>query len=355
MRKFLSFPFHYKKISFGILILLGCFVAFVASRPSAISLVETQTIKRSDLTQSLPATGSVDVTQSVDLSFVAGGKLVYLNAKKGDIVKAGQTIAVLDQRTMQKNLEVSLRDYSKERNSFEQANADHNTKKPDDAVNDTLKRILQDNQYDLEKSVLSVELQDLAKQQSVLTTPIGGVVIRADAKSAGINVSPATVFTVANPKSLVFKLDIDEADIGRVKEGLPVSLTLDAFADQTLHLSVDKIDFTTHTTSTGGDMYTVEARLPEQQSGNYRLGMNGDAEVILHRAKSVVIVPIASIINDSYVYVKVGETFEKRKIAIGLSDDMNSEVRSGLREGDVVAVDPTLAETAMKSKRFWFF
>lgn len=344
----------YKKFVIVFLVALIGLAVYSATRPSPAQQIELQTIKRQDMKQSLSATGSIDSAKSVDLTFVTGGKMVYLGIKKGDQVKQGQTIAALDQRTVQKNLQSSLRAYSIQRNTFEQSKDDNGSKMPKDAVNDKIKRILENNQYNLEQAVISVELQDLAAQQSVLTTPISGIVVRADAKSAGVTVSPTTIFTIADPDGLIFKMDIDEADIGKVKEGQPVTLTLDAFPDQTLQLQVASIDFATHATSTGGNAYTVETHVSPDANHVYRLGMNGDAQITLRKITDVVTVPIASIIDDKYVYIKKGGTFEKRTLKLGITNDTDAEVLSGLDVGDKVAIDPTQAEK-VKPKKFLFF
>ena len=74
-----------------------------------------------------------------------------------------------------------------------------------------MKRILQNNQYDLDKAINSVELFDLAKQNLVVTTPISGIVTRADVKSAGGNVSAQITITKVDPQNLVFECDVDVA------------------------------------------------------------------------------------------------------------------------------------------------
>src|SRR4030067_1300152 len=103
-------------------------------------------------------------------------------------------MGVLDQKTDLKNLKAELIDYSKKRNEFEQTQEDNQNRTPTQALNDEMKRILQNNQYDLDKAINSVELFDLAKQNLVVTTPISGIVTRADVKSAGVNVSATTTF-----------------------------------------------------------------------------------------------------------------------------------------------------------------
>ncbi len=323
--------------------------------PRPAAPIDTAVIKQTNITQSISATGTIDSEKSVDLNFLAAGKLVYLGVKKGDLVKQWQVIATLDQRTMQKNLETALRNYSLQRNEFDQTKSDNANHTPQDALTDNLKRILQNNQYDLDKAVISVELGQLAREQSVLASPISGIVTRADAKTAGVNVTAATTFTVADPTSLVFKIDVDEADIGKVQEGKSLKVTLDAYPDIALDLSVNSIDFTTHATTGGGSAFTVQAAMPPNSDFTYRVGMSGDAEIILDEKDNVLTVPLASIAQDKYVYVQTEKSFEKREIKLGLKNDTDAEVLDGLHAGDKVAIDPTEAEKMMNKKRFIFF
>lgn len=330
---------HHKKITIVVVIVLLLLVFFL--RPKPQPAVETQKVTEGDVTQVLSATGKVESENSADLTFLTAGKLVYLGVKEGDTVKKGQVIATLDQRTVQKNLESSLRDYAKARNTFEQTKDTNGNATPDTAANEAVKRVLEDSQYDLDKAVISVELQTLAQEQSVLTSPIDGVVTRADAKSAGVNVAPTTTFTIDDPYNLVFKIDVDESDIGKVRLQQPINITLDAFPDRKITVPVDSIDFASHKTDTGGNAYTVTALLPENNNFEYRVGMNGDAEIVLRELKHVLHVPLASISDNDYVYVKKDKGFEKRKIEKGLESDTDVEVKSGLTAGDEIAVDPT--------------
>ena len=305
--KFAQFILGHKKLSViaaVVLLVLG-FIFY----PKPQAPLEAVAVKKTSLHTSIAASGSVDSSSSVNLNFGTSGKVTYLGAKKGDRVVAGQVIASLDQRTAQKNYENALRDYAKQRNSFDQTKSDKGVTSIQDAQNDSVKRILEANQYDLEKAVTSVELQQLAKEASVLSTPIAGVLIRSDISTAGVNVGPTTTFTVADPESLLFKLDVDESDIGSVHLGQEVDISLDAYPDEPIHTTVTSIDFASHTTSTGGNAYTVETELPTSADDRYRIGMNGDAEIILNAKKNVLAVPLSSIVDDTYVYIQGEKEF----------------------------------------------
>lgn len=351
--------FHFlkkhKKIYFTILVLLAIIV--IIFRPTQPKPIEIQKVTRGEITESLTATGTIASKTSVNLNFLSSGKLVYLAAKKGDYVKAYQTIAALDSRTLQKTLESSLRDYSLQRNDFDQTQNNNLNRTPNQALNDAMKRVLQDNQYDLEKAVLSVELQQLAKENSFLTSPIAGIVTRADVQSAGINITAATTFTIADPGNLVFKIDIDEADIGKIRVEKKINLVLDSYPDQTLPLQITAIDFASHTSDSGGNVYTVEAAMPENIDKKYRIGMTGDSEIIIDQKKGTLIISLASLDDNNNVYVKKGKTYIKTKVTTGIKSDTEIEVTNGLKEGEEIALQPDEVITLLKNnkKNFFFF
>lgn len=345
-RKFLLIP---------LVIILIILAVVLCPRPQ--KEIETQTVNQGSITQAISASGTVEADKSVDLTFIAGGKLTYLGIKKGDTVKAGQTIALVDQRTLQKNLENSLQQYLVERNTFEQGREDNNAPTPDDAVNDDIKYLLQTNQFNLNSSVIQVELQAIAKEQSVLTTPISGIVTNVGVKTAGVNITPSTVFSIADPTTLVFQVQVDEADIGKIKVGDSLNLSLDAYPDDNIQLQVSSIDFTSQESDTGGTVFNVKANLPLDGSERYRIGMNGDAEIIIAERNDVPVISIASITDDNAVYVKDGDTWEKRKVETGIQSDTEVEIVSGLKNGEEVALQPDDAaeQVQTKKKQFLFF
>jgi HlyD family secretion protein len=339
LKQFFLWCLHHKKRSallLVVLLILGFFL-----RPKPPKQIATEPVKFGTITESLSVSGSLVSEHQVDMNFLGAGKLVYLPIAKGDHVKAGQVIAQQDIRATEKNLQTALRNYSEQRNTFDQTKDNYQSATPDTALNDQARRILQNNQYDLDKAVISVELQDLAKQNALLVSPIDGYITRLDASAAGTNVTAATVFEITDLDHLTFDMDVDESDIGKVTTGLPVRITLDSFPNQVLTYQVDAIDYAAHTTSTGGTAYTVTVKFPASGAIQYRTGMSGDADIILDERKHVLKIPVSSLVDDTYVYVQSGRMFEKRKVNLGLQSDLDTEVKSGLSEGDNVAVQPS--------------
>lgn len=333
-----SYLIRNKKLSAILIVIIA--VAMYFFYPKDQKVIDTIAVKSDKITQSVSASGTIESESTINLSFISSGKLTYVGVKKGDEVVQGQTIATLDQRTILTNLETSLIEYSKQRNNFDSVKEDNNNNTPQSALNDDMKRLLQNNQYDLDKTINSVELQRYALDQSVLVTPISGIVTRADAQVAGLNVSPTTIYTISDLNTLVFNIDVDEADIGKVAVGQNVNITFDAYPDQTVPLTITSIDFASHTSDIGGTVFTVKAALPENAVNTYRLGMNGDAEIIIEEKPSTLAIPISSVIDDQFVYAKKDATFEKRKITTGLQSDTEIEVIKGLKEGELIALIP---------------
>ncbi len=342
IKSIVSWLLTHKKISIPALIALLILIFILRPKPPVP--IATYTVKAQTLTQTVSVSGAVNAKNFVNLTFPIGGTLSWVGVKKGDSVSAYQTIATLDSRTTQKNLQAALINYSEQRNAFDQTIINNNNiQNPQDALNDTMKRLLQNNQYDLNKTINSVELVDLARQQSILTTPIAGVVTRVDAPVGGVTaIAGSTTFSIIDPQSIVFDMDVDEADIGKITDGQVARITLDAYPNTTLSLPIKNIDFISHTTSNGGNAYTVEVQLPENMSIQYRVGMNGNADIITAEKIHVLTIPLSSVENDQYIYVKKAtNAFVRQKVSLGLQSDTDAEVLSGIHAGDTIALDPT--------------
>lgn len=135
-----------------------------ANQSSEQPTYETAKVTKGNVSVSLNLDGKTVIARR-DLSFEIGGTVRGVNVNEGDIVKPWQTLAYLDTREAQKNLELALRDYSKDRNDFEEM---IQATYPGVPLTDTIKRILEKNQWDLEKAVLDVELKDLAQKNHIL-------------------------------------------------------------------------------------------------------------------------------------------------------------------------------------------
>jgi RND family efflux transporter MFP subunit len=293
-----------------------------------------------DITQTLEASGAVNAKEKALLRFAAGGKLTYLGAKEGDTVKKWQTIATIDARDLQKRLEKGLNLYSQERNDWDQTL--DNTK--DRALPKAEERSVNNNQLTLNNTVIDVELASIATSNTVMSTPIAGVLVSAPTTVSGVVLGATDSFLVVNPSTLIFRAEVDEADIAKVKKGQTAVLQLDAYPDREIETTVSAISYTAIETASG-TAFIVELPIPAATTDildTYRLGMNGTAKIKLASQAKVLTVPLAATKerDDKYfVEVKTGEaTAAEREIKIGLQTDDLVEVTDGLQENDEIVL-----------------
>ncbi len=308
------------------------------------SSVKTAVVGRTTFEKTITSSGKTKARKSVELKFQISGKLTWVGVKEGDRVSAYQAIAALDSREVRKNLEKALRDYSSERNDFEETwrVTYKGTSNPDSALTDTVKRILQKNQWDLEKAVLDVELKHLSFEYATLVTPIAGIVTRVDIPVAGVNITPATaVFEVVDPDSLVFEASVDEVDVGVVALGSEATVMLDAYPNTPFPGSISSIAFAAKTSSGGATVFPVEIALPASASSPLRIGLNGDVSIRTSTLPDALVVPAEAIRDEgekSFVYKKSGSGYTKIFVEVGERSDSGVVLRSGIGEGDEVVV-----------------
>lgn len=303
------------------------------------SLKTAKAVKK-DLLQTVSASGKIKADEEVTLKFKTSGRLAWVGVKKGDKVKKWQAIASLDKKELKKNLKKELLDYMDERWDFEQTNLDDYR---DSVLTETIRRVKEKSQFDLDKTVLDVELADIALKYSLLITPINGIVTKVEAPYAGVNITPATAeFVISNPDKLIFSANIDEVDISKVKVGQSAFLVLDAYPEEKIKAKVSKIGFSSTTTTGGGTAFPVEFKLgPNTEDEKFKLGMNGDTEIIISQKKKVLTIPFEAVRennDNTYVYVLKGKKPEKKQVKIGFSNDVDTEILSGLAENEMVVI-----------------
>ncbi|HLA03811.1 MAG TPA: efflux RND transporter periplasmic adaptor subunit, partial [Patescibacteria group bacterium] len=232
------------------------------------ALIETQRAQVEDIKKIVTATGIIRSQSEANLKFQTSGKVAYISAKQGDYVKKGQLIAKLDTADLQKRLKADLNLYFKERLDFE----DVKDSQPGGSASTELQRIAQRAQADLDNSVIDVELRDLVIKYSNLYSPIEGYITQNPQVLVGSNVlATETIAAVADLDNLEFIAEIDEVDIGQIKEGKTALISLDAFADHQTEANVKTISKKAIITSTQSTVFEVIFDLSKGQ--DFLLGM----------------------------------------------------------------------------------
>ncbi len=296
-----------------------------------------------DLTKKLEVSGIIAAEERVQMRFAAGGKVVYLGAQEGDMVKKWQTIATIDRRSLQKSLEKNLNNYMKERWDWDQQLDDIDSR----WIDKEEQRTVDKNQWDLENTVLDVEIQNIAISNTVMSSPIDGILLSSPTSVTGVQLLATDVFQIVNPNSLIFKAEIDEEDISQIEIGQSATLVLDAYPDQELRAQIKDIAYQT-SQSASGTVFVVDFQFDTTLASQdnplqkYRLGMNGDIDISLQSKQNVLSIPLIAIKQrgqDYFVDIKGNNgELEEKQIETGLETEEWIEVNSGLSEADQVLI-----------------
>jgi HlyD family secretion protein len=303
------------------------------------------TVKKDNITQIISSSGKLKSENQIDLKFQSSGLLTWIGVKEGDSVKKWQAIASLDKRQLQNDIKKRLLAYMNQRWSFEQTQDDYETKKNSSSLTDAEKRILDEAQFDLDSSVIDVETYDLAKQLATITSPIDGIITHLEYQVPGENVTLASpIATVVSPDKMLFEANIDEGDIPKVYMNQKAKITVDAYPDEIFDGEVTKISFAAMTTSGGGTAFPVELSIPPNENFKFKIGMNGDAELVASEANDILVIPTMAIFqldSKSYVWKVINKTLTKQEIKIGLDNGEFTEVKEGLSENDQILEEAT--------------
>lgn len=323
----------------AVVVLVGAGILWNRQRKQEVQFVEHQ-VERQDITQSLVLSGTLDAKERVYLNFLAGGKLVYLGAQEGEWVKKWQTIASIDARDLQKNLEKNLNYYENRRFDWDaQVEEDKDQVLTDDEI-----RARKQDQNLLDNTVLDVELISVATSNRVMTAPFAGILLTMPSQVTGVTLSPSDVFELVNPKTLLVKAELDEIDLSLISLGQGANLIFDAYPEETIRSEIDFIALKSTMGSTG-TVFRLELPMIEVEDlSKYRLGMNADVEIELAKKTNVLVIPLEAISSqEGQTIVKVKDQsrqgYEERVVELGLESDEMAEVQSGLAEGEIILIE----------------
>lgn len=320
-----------------LLLVLGG-IWFVRSRGAAGKEVTVIHPEKKDLVKVLETSGRIDAHERVLMRFGLSGKVVYLGVQPGEVVQRGQTIASLDQRSVKKTLDKTLSSYTTERWDFENSQ----DSREDRTLPESERRIAQQDQFALNRSVLDVEIQSLTVENYRLSAPFSGILVSSPIRTTGINILATDTFELANPETLYFRVLVDEVDITQIFLGQEALVTLDSLPDEPLKAVVEKVAYAGIDTGSG-TVFPVELKFVDGVSiDRHRLEMNGDADLVLERKTNVLSVPLSVLVSrNGNTLVRVrrpsGE-IEDVPVELGIETENEAEILSGVTEEDEVVL-----------------
>jgi HlyD family secretion protein len=192
------------------------------------------------------------------------------------------------------------------------------------------------------------ETAEMAEESNTLIrSTIDGMVLEIPVKTGThiIESNPqnpgTTIAVVADMSDMVFKGQIDETDIGKIRKGMDLSLTIGAMEGEIFVATIEQIAPKGKSVE-GTIQFDVEARVAPKEGRFIRAGYSASADIILDRRDQVLAVEEGNLLFEgekSYAFVATADGgFERREIRTGLSDGIHIEVLAGLRAGDRIKV-----------------
>jgi multidrug efflux pump subunit AcrA (membrane-fusion protein) len=371
-----------------VLIGLGFFIyKKILSKPE-IRVLETAKVERGSIRGVIVETGIIksQVGAVVKIGARATGEIVQMNVKVGDRVKKGQVIALIDDREVQRAIEQETAALSAAHNTFSQIELTYPERineakatyeyakinyereqellKHDFTTKDTVDKAksqfeasesnfkrLQD-EYKTQLKIAKANIEDITaqlRQQEIRLTytkiyaPIDGVVSDVTAQEGetvvtGLQV--ANLVTVLDPTLLEMWVYVDETDIGKVKINQQVEYYVDTFPDKLFHGSIEKI-YPQPVIKDNIVYYLAIVKVSKEDALFLKPEMTTHVKIIFAERGNLLTVPNAAIKFEKgkqVAYKVLGpHKVQKVELQTGIRGEENTEIVSGVKEGDVLA------------------
>lgn len=303
--------------------------------------VETSKAVSGNLIQSVSTSGEIKADQYSPLTFQGGGLVAWVGVKAGDVVKKGQAIAQLDAISLNAAYQNALNNYRNYQATAEQVL--DSVKGNDSAETFTQKATRTTAEVNRDNAYNSVLAARDNLRNAIIYAPFAGVIDSTVPSSAGVNVLPgAANYIIINPSTVYFDAEVEETDLPNIKVGQSVNIKLDAYPNNLYQGKVETVGMVAFTSRTGGNAYHVRISLPDNLDQKFKVGMGGDIDIIFNTISNTLKVPSSSVVTDTNDYVWVVENGHAKKVAVvvGASNADETEIKSGLTEGQVVVSQP---------------
>lgn len=330
---------------------------------------ETEKPSRQNIIKKTVATGSILPLEEVLIKPNISGVIEEIYVEGGDYVKSGDLIAKLkvvpnlnalnDAKNAIEDAKISLddqkRNYQRQQSLFskgvisqvdlERAQVSYDqAKQAYAAANERFEIINTGTTRSLSNAANTLIRATVSGMVLEVPVEVGNQVIESNTFNEG-----TTIAAIADVDKMIFEGKVDESEVGKIKEDLPLEITVGALEGQVFDAVLDYIA-PKGKAENGAIQFEIKGTLNKQQDIFIRAGLSANASIILGRADSVLALKEALVQFDPetkkpFVEVSVGDQqFERRDLELGLSDGIYVEVKSGIGEDDAIKIWNALAD-----------
>lgn len=338
----------------------------------------TEPVRRGSIRKIVDATGEVGAAQLVDVGAQASGQIQKLYVALGQVVKKGDLIAEIDSTTQLNDLKTSkakLENFRAQLAAQEVAlkiakskyDREKLLRKSDATSRENLETAesayasaqasVSELQSQIVQAEISVNTAEINLGYTRISAPLDGTVVSMlveEGQTVNANQTTPNIVQIADLARMEIKIEIAEGDITKVKPGMEVSYVILSEPESTFRATLNSIDpglttlsdgtYGKNTSDSTSAIYYYANALVPNEDGRLRIGMTTQNSIVVAHATDVLVAPnIAVERRNGKAYVNIlqpgnksGSQVEEREISIGVSDIMNVEILSGLKEGELI-------------------
>lgn len=314
-------------------------------QPNAIGVnVQIAEARLIDTIPKLMLNGSIEGKTAATVSAKISGRIQEVMVQEGQHVKAGEALAKLENVELQNSVRTAQDAVAKAKINYDLAMLDYNrylTLAAQGAIPqqtlDTAEAKRQIAKADL--STANSSLSDAQQQYAygVITAPVDGVVANVTA-TVGQVVSPGAALMIVEDIGEVYAVvNVEQKDLGMVKQGQPAEVTVDTYADKVFRANVDTIN---PEAGSSNRMFRTKVKI-DNNSGELKAGMFSKVQIATGDAVQILTIPQAAIIQKQgiyYVFTVTNDKVTRHQVEVGATSGDLIEIKSGLQSGDKLAV-----------------
>lgn len=344
------------------IIFLGTFVFLYQKSQPVVELYEVMEVTTGNLEKTTIATGKIEPRDEILIKPQISGIIDAVYKEAGEKVKKGEVIAkvkVIPElgtlnsaesrvRLAEINARQSETDFSRMKALYEQKLVSTEEYEKSEVTVKQAREELQTAKDNLQIVKEGITQSNASFSSTLIRSTIDGLILDVPIKAGNSVIMSntfndgTTIATVADMNDLIFRGNIDETEVGRLHEGMPVKISLGALQNMTFDAELEYIS-PKGVEQNGANQFEIKAALRVPDTITVRSGYSANAEIVLERALQVLTVPESAIefIGDStFVYLLTDsipqQRFARRPVTIGMSDGIRIEVKQGLTEGQRV-------------------
>jgi HlyD family secretion protein len=343
-----------------LLILLAFFTLWRKSQAKPM-VFDTESAEVTDIVKKTVATGSIVPRKEVEVKPKVTGVLAELTAKPGDYVKAGDSLGKI--KIVPDAMQINQAEAGVRSSQI----AFDNAKRELDRNEELAKRgVVADAELQQFRTQFALRKQELATANSslqlvkegatrgqgkestlVVTATVGGKILDVPVKEGNSviqanNFNPGTtVAVIADMNDIIFEGRVDESEVGKIKEGLKLTIKVGAIENEKLEGTLEYIAPKGKLVD-GAIQFEIKARVTPGKDTNIRANYSANADIVLAEKKQVLAIREALVQYEGekpFVEIETTpQTFIRKDVRLGLSDGIKVEVLEGVAKADKIKI-----------------